>query len=42
MGIKFPLLADTEKEISKTFGVWGKKKFMGTRIHGRYEKYFSL
>ena len=34
MGIKFPLLADTEKEISKTFGVWGKKKFMGREYMG--------
>ena len=34
MSIKFPLLADTEKEISKTFGVWGKKKFMGREYMG--------
>ncbi|MFQ5440769.1 MAG: thioredoxin-dependent thiol peroxidase [Nitrosopumilaceae archaeon] len=34
MGIKFPLLADTEKEISKKFGVWGKKKFMGREYMG--------
>ena len=34
MGIKFLLLADTEKEISKTFGVWGKKKFMGREYMG--------
>ena len=29
MGIKYPLLADVDKEISKMFGVWGKKNFMG-------------
>jgi len=34
MGIKFPLLADTEKEISQSFGVWGKKKFMGREYMG--------
>ncbi len=34
MGIKFPLLADTEKEISQKFGVWGKKKFMGREYMG--------
>ena len=34
MGIPYPLLADTEKEISKTFGVWGKKKFMGREYMG--------
>ena len=34
MKIKFPLLADTEKEISQKFGVWGKKKFMGREYMG--------
>jgi len=34
MGIKYPLLADTEKEISQKFGVWGKKKFMGREYMG--------
>ena len=34
MGIKFPLLADTEKEISQSFGVWGEKKFMGREYMG--------
>ena len=34
MGIKFTLLADTDKEISKLFGVWGKKKFMGREYMG--------
>lgn len=34
MGIKFPLLADTDKEISQKFGVWGKKNFMGREYMG--------
>ena len=34
MGIPYPLLADTDKEISKKFGVWGKKKFMGREYMG--------
>ena len=34
MGIKYPLLADVEKQVSKLFGVWGKKKFMGREYMG--------
>jgi peroxiredoxin Q/BCP len=34
MGIKYPLLADVDKEISKMFGVWGKKNFMGREYMG--------
>lgn len=34
MGIKYPLLADTDREISEKFGVWGKKKFMGREYMG--------
>ena len=34
MGIKYHLLSDTEKEVSKAFGVWGKKKFMGREYTG--------
>jgi peroxiredoxin Q/BCP len=34
MGIKYPLLADVDKEVSKKFGVWGKKKFMGREYMG--------
>ena len=29
MGIKFPLLSDVDKEISKSFGVWGFEKIHG-------------
>lgn len=34
MAIKFPLLADVDKDISQKFGVWGKKKFMGREYMG--------
>jgi len=34
MGIQYTLLADTNKEVSKKFGVWGKKKFMGREYMG--------
>ncbi|NIP62675.1 MAG: thioredoxin-dependent thiol peroxidase [Nitrosopumilaceae archaeon] len=34
MKIPFPLLADTNKETSKKFGVWGKKNFMGKEFMG--------
>jgi Peroxiredoxin len=34
MGIKYVLLADTEKEVSKAFGVWSMKKFMGREYMG--------
>jgi len=34
MKIPYVLLADTEKAVSKLFGVWGKKKFMGREYMG--------
>jgi len=34
MGIKYVLLADTEKEVSKAFDVWSMKKFMGREYMG--------
>jgi peroxiredoxin Q/BCP len=42
MGIQFPLLADIEKEISKKFGVWGKKKFMGREYMGVFRSTFLV
>ena len=33
-GISYPLLADVDKEVSKQFGVWGLKKFMGKEYMG--------
>ncbi|MDE1863161.1 MAG: thioredoxin-dependent thiol peroxidase [Thaumarchaeota archaeon] len=34
MQVPFILLADTEKEAAKKFGVWGKKQFMGREYMG--------
>lgn len=34
MKIPYPLLADDEKKVSKLFGVWGKKSFMGREYMG--------
>lgn len=34
MEVPFILLADTEIEIAKKFGVWGKKQFMGREYMG--------
>ena len=34
MGIKYPLLAEVDKTVSKQFGVWGKKQFMGREYMG--------
>jgi len=32
--LPFPLIPDTDKELSKLFGVWGPKKFMGREYEG--------
>jgi len=32
--LPFPLLADETKKVSKLYGVWGKKKFMGREYMG--------
>jgi len=34
MKVPFILLSDTEKELAKKFGVWGKKQFMGREYMG--------
>jgi peroxiredoxin Q/BCP len=34
MEVPFILLADTEKDVAKKFGVWGKKQFMGREYMG--------
>ena len=39
-GFKYPLLADTEKNIVKIFGVWGPKKFMGREYEGIHRMTF--
>jgi len=38
----FPLLADTEKDVINTFGVWGPKKFMGREYDGIHRKTFLI
>jgi peroxiredoxin Q/BCP len=32
--LPFPLIADTDKAIANSYGVWGKKKFMGREYEG--------
>ncbi|MBI1828153.1 MAG: thioredoxin-dependent thiol peroxidase [Thaumarchaeota archaeon] len=34
MKVPFILLSDTEKDVAKKFGVWGKKQFMGREYMG--------
>ena len=34
MGIPYPLVADTENDVSKSYGVYGLKKFMGREYMG--------
>ena len=41
-GFKFPLIADTEKEIIHAFGVWGPKKFMGKEYDGIHRTTFII
>jgi peroxiredoxin Q/BCP len=38
----FPLLADEDRKVINTFGVWGPKKFMGRDYDGIYRKTFVL
>jgi len=42
MKIPYLLLADTEKQVSKKFGVWGKKKFMGREYMGVFRSTFLV
>jgi peroxiredoxin Q/BCP len=34
MGIPYPLVADTKNEVSKKYGIYGLKKFMGRENMG--------
>jgi peroxiredoxin Q/BCP len=34
MGIPYPLVSDTEKQVAKSYGVFGKKTFMGGEFMG--------
>ena len=38
----FPLLADEDKEVINTFGVWGLKKFMGREYDGIHRTTFII
>jgi peroxiredoxin Q/BCP len=38
----FPLLADEDKTVINTFGVWGLKKFMGREYDGIHRKTFLI
>lgn len=40
--LPFPLLADVDKELIKSFGVWGKKKFMGKEYDGIHRMTFLI
>jgi len=40
--LPFPLIADTEKEIIKSYGVWGPKKFMGKTFDGIHRTTFII
>lgn len=41
-GLKFPLLADTEREVLNLYGVWGLKKFMGREYDGIHRTTFIV
>lgn len=38
----FPLLADEDRKVIETFGVWGPKKFMGREFDGIHRKTFII
>lgn len=38
----FPLLADEDKKVIETFGVWGPKKFMGREFDGIHRTTFVI
>ncbi len=40
--LPFPLIADTEKEVIKSFGAWGLKKFMGREYEGILRSTFVI
>lgn len=42
IGIKFPLLADRDMKVIKSYGVWGRKKFMGREYDGIIRKTFVI
>lgn len=40
--LPFPLVADSEKEIINSYGVWGPKKFMGKEYEGVLRSTFII
>ncbi len=40
--LPYVLLSDPEKEVAKTFGVWGPKKFMGRLFDGIHRTTFII
>ncbi len=40
--LPFPLIADTDKEVLKAYGVWGPKKFMGKTYDGIHRTTFVI
>lgn len=40
--LPFTLLSDTNKEVVKKYGVWGKKKFMGKEFEGTLRTSFLI
>ena len=38
----YPLLADEEKKVIETYGVWGPKKFMGREYNGIHRTTFVI
>ena len=41
-GLPFTLLADDEKKVVNTYGVWGKKKYMGREYDGTLRTSFLI
>ena len=40
--LPFPLIADEDKKVIETFGVWGPKKFMGKEYDGIHRTTFLI
>ncbi len=40
--LNFPILSDESTEIIKSYGAWGKKKFMGREFEGIFRKSFLI
>ncbi len=40
--LPFSLIADTDKEVVKAYGVWGMKKFMGREYEGTHRVTFVI